>query len=356
MTEGRSGFTTGTCAAAAAKAATCALVGSNVGEQVPVTLPSGDTVRLPIVGVHKNGRSATASVKKDAGDDPDVTDGALIVVRVNRIQGNEVRIVAGEGVGTVTKPGLAIPPGEPAVNPTPRKMIHDAVREITDHGVEVEISIPGGRELAEKTFNPRLGVEGGLSILGTSGIVRPFSTPALRDALVCSIRVAEACSIANPLLVPGRIGLRAARRLFELSDEQIIEVSNEWGFMLDRAASAKFSDVMVLGHPGKLAKLPAGWWDTHSSRSDSAVPFLRSKVRETLGIEMNDANTVEALFADLEPDRKAAVATVTARFIANAVSERVGNVFKVSTVLVDLAGNELGRYGDFSPWNAVEHP
>ena len=180
----------------------------------------------------------------------------------------------GEGVGTVTKPGLAIPPGEAAINPVPRQMIRDSVREVTDRAVRVTVSIPDGEALAAKTFNPKLGVRGGLSILGTTGRVRPFSCPALQESLRCALQVALALGLKDLVFVPGHIGEKAAHRHFVLRPEQVIEVSNEWGYMLGQAAREKVPRLLVLGHPGKLVKLAEGMWDTHSSRSGSALPLV----------------------------------------------------------------------------------
>ncbi len=293
---------------------------------------------------------AEAAVKKDAGDDPDVTDGSLISASVTWGHGEDVTFIAGEGVGTVTKPGLALPPGEPAINPVPRSMIRTAVREVTDGGVNVTISIPGGRELAEKTFNPRLGVVGGLSILGTSGIVRPFSGAALRDSLKCALSVAVACGVRNPLFVPGRIGERAAEKLFRFSPEQLVEVSNEWGFMLDEAVGKDFDRLLIVGHPGKLAKLPAGHWDTHSSRSPSAVPYVANLAIRILGKAGTDASTVEGLFNDLSQEDRGRLAGVLAADIRTAVSARIEERFPTAVVLVSLSGALLGADGDVSPW------
>ena len=169
-------MTTGTCAAAAAKAAATVLTGGAAPAEVEVQLPGGDTVRVPILFVERQGDSTgiTAAVRKDAGDDPDVTHGLTIRTSLCWDDAADVRFIAGEGVGTVTKPGLQVPPGQPAINPVPRQMIAAAIRDVTARGVRVEISIPGGREIAAQTFNPRLGIEGGLSILGTVGIVRPY--------------------------------------------------------------------------------------------------------------------------------------------------------------------------------------
>ncbi len=351
MSTQRTGFTTGTCAAAAAKAASLILTGCKAPERVDVGLPDGTRVNLAIVEASGDKTSAEAAVKKDAGDDPDVTDGSLIVASVTWGRGKDITFWAGEGVGTVTKPGLALPPGEPAINPVPRSMIISAVREVTERGVCVTISIPGGRKLAEKTFNPRLGVLGGLSILGTSGIVRPFSGTALRDSLRCALSVAVACGVRNPVFVPGRIGERAAEKLFRFSSEQLVEVSNEWGFMLDEAAEKDFECLLVLGHPGKLAKLPAGHWDTHSSRSPSAVPHVAALGHRVLRKVVPHTATVEGLFNDLPADERDRLAHALALDIQNAVSSRVKDRFPIAVVLVNLSGALLGAEGDVSPWN-----
>ena len=303
MNAGGTGFTTGTCAAAAAKAATMILCGMDPPLRVEIGLPDGVRVALPLEQAEGDTNAASATVKKDAGDDPDVTDGCLVAASVIWQKEDKFALIAGEGVGTVTRPGLSVPPGEPAINPVPRQMIQDAVKEITDRGLQVTISIPGGRELSEKTFNPRLGISGGLSILGTSGIVRPFSTSALRDALKCALNVAIACNIKSPVFVPGRIGEKAARRHFQLVPEQLIEVSNEWGFVLDEAAKYEFSRLLVLGHPGKLAKLAMGQWDTHSSRSTSAVPFVEGLTRDLLGGTEEASRTVEGILGFLGTGR-----------------------------------------------------
>lgn len=348
----RSGYTTGSCAAAAAKAAILVLCGRPSPDEVDIPLPDGTRLTLPIEHIESGDGRVTAAVRKDAGDDPDVTDGVLVGATVEFAPAAEIVLAAGEGVGTVTKPGLALAPGEPAINPVPRQMIREAVREVTDRGVIVTVSIPGGKELAEKTFNPRLGVRGGLSILGTSGIVRPFSGSALRDALKCSLEVARACAVKHPVFVPGRIGARAAKRHFAVSDEQLIEVSNEWGFMLDLAADYPFDRLLALGHPGKLAKLAGDQWDTHSKRSHSAVPLVAELTGELFGRAVGDADTVEAVFHGLTGEERTILAEGLSQRIAEAVSGRIRRRFPVSVVLVNLGGEILGSWGELEPWRA----
>ena len=350
MSSDRTGFTTGTCAAVATKAATMVLCGLTRPEEVNVTLPNGPIVTLPLAMVGGNTTSAWASVKKDAGDDPDVTDGCLVSASVEWTDDNEIILLAGEGVGTVTKPGLSVPPGEPAINPVPRRMIMDAVRDVTQRAVRVTISIPGGKELAQKTFNPRLGVEGGLSILGTSGIVRPFSSAALQDALKCALNVAVACNVRAPVFVPGRIGEKAVRKLFRPSSEQVVEVSNEWGFMLDRAMNCDFDRLLILGHPGKLAKLTIGYWDTHSSRSGSAVPAVMDLAEKIFGQAPPEMSTVEGVFRELDKTDQKRLADELAANIRHKVASRILNRFEVAVVLVNMTGGRLGQDGDTSAW------
>jgi cobalt-precorrin-5B (C1)-methyltransferase len=349
MSPLRSGLTTGTCAAAAAKAATLVLLGrENLGE-VDIALPDGTRVAMLLIYAQKIGTAAEAAVCKDAGDDPDITHGTTILARVSWLDTPEIRLIAGNGVGTVTKPGLSVPPGQPAINPVPQRMIREGIREITEKGVEVVISIPGGKELAEKTFNPRLGIVGGLSILGTTGRVRPFSSPALRSSLKCSLDVAAACGVEAPVLVPGHIGERAARRHFHLLDEQLIEVSNEWGYMLDCAGRSRFRGVMVLGHPGKMGKLAMGEWDTHSSRSKSAVPWI-SDLAGALGCSTFGQQTVEGIFSALSAAERKKLGAALASEVLKAVRQRLQGSLPVAAVLVNMQGDWLGCAGEMGLW------
>jgi cobalt-precorrin-5B (C1)-methyltransferase len=348
----RRGITTGTCSAAAAKAAASVLTGADAPREVCVGLPGGASLCVPILfaRLHDDRSAATAAVRKDAGDDPDVTHGLEIRATVRWDDTVDVAIAAGEGVGVVTKPGLQVPPGEPAINPVPRRMIAEAVREITPRGVRIEIAIPGGREIAGKTFNPRLGICGGLSILGTSGLVRPYCRQAFRDAMACSYSVAVACGVTCPVLVPGNIGAGAARRHFAPADEQLLEVGNEWGFVMELLARHAPQAVLLVGHPGKLVKLSDGQWDTHSARSERAVDALGRLCREVLGRDAPARPTAEGLFAALEPAERDAVATEAARRIRAAVEARGRRRWPAAVVLADMAGAWLAADGDLSPW------
>lgn len=347
----RTGYTTGACAAAAAKAAATLLAEGVAPGSVEIALPEGDRVRFPVLECERDGACARAAVRKDAGDDPDITHQARVIAEVAFADGGEVSFAAGEGVGTVTKPGLALAPGEPAINPVPRRMIRAAVREVTPRGVRVTVSIPGGRELAAKTFNPRLGIEGGLSIVGTTGVVKPFSAPALTASLRCALDVAAACGVKSPALVPGNIGERAALRQFRVAPDQVVQVSNHWGFMLDEASRQPvFERLLIVGHPGKLAKLVDGEWDTHSSNSASAVGVVQRIASRVLATKLAESATVEGLFANCGPEQAASLGNALAAEVASAIASRIGTAKPLSVALINLAGEILGTAGDLSPW------
>lgn len=347
----RTGFTTGACAAAAAKAAAILLCEGVEPGSVEIDLPDGQRILFPIAQCGLSADGAHAAVCKDAGDDPDVTHQALIIVEVAFAEGSDVRFAAGEGVGTVTKPGLSVAPGQPAINPSPRQMIRQSVREVTERGLLVTVSIPGGRELAARTFNPRLGIEGGLSIIGTTGIVKPFSAPALTASLQCALDVAAACGVFAPVLVPGNIGERAARKIFRLAPGQAVQVSNHWGFMLDQAAKEpRFERLLILGHPGKLAKLIDGEWDTHSSSSASATGIVARIAEQLFGVPLPESGTVEGIFEACGSDESGKLGSALAAAVREAIAARIGLSKPLSVVLINMPGAMLGSEGDLTPW------
>jgi len=342
----REGFTTGACAAAASKAAVQGLLqrGRPSPSAVAVPFPSGEAVTFKVEWLRQQGDSVESAIRKDAGDDPDVTHGVLVIAKVRWQEGADIVFEAGEGVGRVTKPGLSIPPGEPAINPGPRKMIGAAIREVTNRGVRVTLSIPGGEELAKKTFNPRLGIVGGLSILGTTGRVRPFSCQAIRCSVACELDVAQAAGVTHPVLVPGHIGERAARQHLKLSEDQLIEVGNEWGFVLEGLSKYRFKHVLLWGHPGKLAKLAGEAWDTHSYRSDSALEIVKK-----LGLMPSldsEPVTMEGLFEMLKPEERKKLAAELGEAIARAAARKCGDCCQISVGLVNMAGEMLGSDSD----------
>jgi cobalt-precorrin-5B (C1)-methyltransferase len=351
MPYGRLGYTTGACAAAAAKAALRALIGgTEQPAEIEIPFPGGERHSLPVVFVRRGVHGAEAAVRKDAGDDPDITNGSLVQAFVEWGGGKDVAFAAGDGVGTVTKKGLSVPPGEPAITSGPRKMVRDALRELTNRPVRVTISIPGGCEMARETYNPRLGVVNGLSILGTTGRVRPFSCHALKCSLVCELDVAKAAGVIAPVLTPGHIGERSARKHLTVTAEQVIEVGNEWGFLLESLPRYQFEQTLLWGHPGKLAKLADGQWDTHSSRSRSAMEVIRRMGGSFHSLDLAEHVTTEGLFAALDQAERNRLGEALSAAIARAAEEKMGGAFKISVVLVNMEGDVLGTYGDLSRW------
>jgi cobalt-precorrin-5B (C1)-methyltransferase len=268
----RPGWTTGTCSAAAAKAATAAAVSGEPQRRVEVGLPrTGRRVRFPVARCELGDGWAEAVVVKDAGDDPDVTHGAHLTARVDLEREPGLRLEGGEGVGTVTRPGLGLQVGGPAINPVPRRQITAAVGEVIDlarRGARVVISVPGGERMARKTTNPRLGIVGGISILGTTGIVRPFSTAAWRASVEQAIDVIAAAGLDTVVLSTGGRTERAAMRLYpDLDEVCFVEVGDFTGHALKRAAARGLARCAFVGMAGKLAKLGAGVMMTHWTRS-----------------------------------------------------------------------------------------
>lgn len=271
----RCGYTTGTCAALAAAGAARLLLSGRAPETVSLTTPKGIEVSVPLAEAEllEGGQAARCAVRKDAGDDYDVTDGMLIRAAVRKQDAPGVSIDGGEGVGRVTRPGLDQPVGAAAINRVPRRMIEEQVQKVCaqlgyEGGMEVIVSIPGGAERAAKTFNPVLGVEGGLSILGTSGIVEPMSEQALVDTMAVQLRQAAMAS-KDLILTPGNYGedfLRAAG--YDGTGVPVVKFSNFLGEALDIAAAEGFRRVVVVAHIGKLVKAAGGIMNTHSKYAD----------------------------------------------------------------------------------------
>ncbi|HEV3476566.1 MAG TPA: cobalt-precorrin-5B (C(1))-methyltransferase [Rubrobacteraceae bacterium] len=286
----RAGWTTGTCAAAAAKAAAAALLTGEPQERVEVRLPRKGDERRVSFGVERcevGGSWAEAVVVKDAGDDPDVTHGAHLTARVSWREERGLALHRGEGVGVVTKPGLGLPVGAPAINEVPRRMISYSVEEVLDpgaRGVRVVISVPGGEKMAEKTTNGRLGIVGGISILGTTGIVRPFSTAAWAASVLQAIDVMGAQGYDTFILSTGGLTERAAMRLLpDLEEVCFIEVGDFTGSAIRQAIENGLRRGFFVGMAGKLTKLAAGVMMTHWTRSKVDNELLAEITREAGG-------------------------------------------------------------------------
>ncbi len=279
----RCGYTTGSCAAAAAKAAAELLLGGGPVSCVELMTPKGILLNLEVKEASRGEGWAVCAVEKDGGDDPDVTNGILVFARVERIPGETgtsgIVIDGGEGVGRVTLPGLEQPVGAAAINRVPRQMIREAVLEICEAydyrgSLKAVISVPAGKETAKKTFNPRLGIEGGISILGTSGIVEPMS----EDALIKSIEVEMKVRLSggNPYLVviPGNYGTVFSQNEFGLSPDRTMKCSNYVGETVDFAVANGAKGILFIGHIGKFIKLSGGIMNTHSRNADSRMELL----------------------------------------------------------------------------------
>ena len=275
----RLGCTTGSCAAAAAKAAACLLLTGRPMEQATLVTPKGVRIALPVQTLQTAADSVTCAVEKDQSDDPDVTRGALITATVSRTGGSGVTIDGGEGVGRVTKPGLDQPVGAAAINSVPRQMILEGVEEIraladSRCGLRVEISVPGGEALAKKTFNPRLGILGGISILGTTGIVEPMSQRALIETIRVELRQRREGGAEYVLLTPGNYGSDFIRDGLGLDPALAVQTSNFIGDALDLCGELGFRGALLVGHVGKLVKLAGGMLNTHSQYGDCRMELL----------------------------------------------------------------------------------
>lgn len=348
----RTGFTTGACAAAAAKAAALALSVGPVSA-VKVRCPAGGEMEIPIKKCEvMTPNKAVASVVKDAGDDAkfDVTHGLEICATVRFHDGNGIVVKGGEGVGIVTKPGLPVPVGEPAINPIPKRMIIESMREAAPAGVSAEIiiSVPDGAKVADRTFNPKLGIVGGISILGTTGIVKPRSLSAFVSSIAAQVDVAVAQGYTRLILVPGNIGERMARRLLETPTDTVVQTGDFIGYMIMKAAEKGVDQIVILGHPGKLVKLAAGIFNTNNrvadARREVVAAYAALAGASRLVVErIMQANTTEEMAKILEHSK---LSDATFNLIAEAVKERIigkiGGKLKVSVVIVSLGGKLLG--------------
>jgi cobalt-precorrin-5B (C1)-methyltransferase len=344
----RTGWTTGSCAAAAAKAAAKALLSGEAQSEVGIKLPrKGEEkrVRFVVERCELGDDWAEAVVVKDAGDDPDVTHGAHLTARISWRKEPGIELDRGEGVGLVTKPGLGLPVGGPAINDVPRRMISYSVEEVLnpqEHGVRVVISVPGGEKMAEKTTNPRLGIVGGISILGTTGIVRPFSTASWRASVGQAVSVMGAQGYDTLVLSTGGLTEKAAMCLLpDLEEVCFVEVGDFTGHALKQALRNGLSRVFFVGMVGKLAKLAAGVMMTHWTRSKVDNELLADVTAKAGGSpelveEVRGANTARHAY-ELWRDAKLEKAPpLLCALAAENLSEFVEGKLEVHVVMVDF--------------------
>ena len=319
----RPGFTTGTAATAAALAALRILAGEAWPETVRVRLPVGDDLAVPVAGGRRLGPDeAEATVVKDAGDDPDVTNGAVIGVRLRRLEGEGLILTGGRGVGRVTKPGLVLPPGEWAINPGPRAMLRTNLAHFPG-GLAVEIFVENGEELAARTLNPRLGIVGGISILGTTGLVKPFSHEAYLATIDSALSLARALGLKEVMLTTGRQSEKLARAARpDLTEEAFVQIADYFGDSLKKAAG--FGTVSLAAFFGKAVKQAAGLANTHAHKRDQdpalLAGWLAGAAAPAVLNEVAQALTARAALEILKEAGLArpAAAAVTARALASA--------------------------------------
>jgi cobalt-precorrin-5B (C1)-methyltransferase len=352
----RRGWTTGACAAAAARAAYAALLTGRFPDPVTIRLPRGQTPAFPLALAERENGHARAGIVKDAGDDPDVTHGATIIADVAfATPGSGIVFRAGEGVGTVTRAGLPLAIGDPAINPAPRAMIREALTDLAEANgapppdVTVTLAIPGGAELAEKTMNARLGIIGGLSVLGTTGVVVPYSCSSWISAIHRGIDVARAAGLDHIAAATGSTSERAVQQLYRLPEHALIDMGDFAGGTLKYLRRHPVPWLTLAGGFAKIAKLAAGHLDLHSSRS-SLDPEALAHMLAGLGADEATLAAARAsdsggAILDLAGERRIALAELVARRAREVTLASLSGHTAVEVAIVDRAGEFLARIG-----------
>lgn len=356
----KGGYTTGACLAAGAKAGAMIMQGEDPGDRVDIVALDGTPLQIPIASVELLAHGVKVEIIKDAGDDPDITNGTSVFITFSFLTQEQLQPVygqsilykqilfeAGQGIGHATKPGLSLAVGEPAINPGPRQLVYNSIKDIIgDKACLVRVDIPVGTELATKTLNPVLGIEGGISVIGTTGVLRPMSEEAFKNSLVPQIEVAKAAGFTTQIFVPGKIGERIATS-WGLPTEAMVQTSNFIGFMLEAGADHGLERILLFGHIGKLAKVAAGVFHTHNRVGDARLEVLAAysaaQGMPAEGIQriLQAVTTEEALPVIEEYGLQSVYQVIAAR--ASYRAERL--LFKrlqVGTVLVTLQGKLLG--------------
>ena len=350
----RLGYTTGSCAAAAAKAAAWMLLTGQRKERIQLQTPKGITLDLQVCDIRMEPERVSCATEKDSGDDPDVTKGMHITATVSRRREPGVLIDGGKGVGRVTKPGLDQPVGNAAINSVPRRMIRENLEEvfrIADYhgGLDVVISAPGGEEIAGKTFNPRLGIEGGISILGTSGIVEPMSEEALVGSIQVEIRQKVASGARYLLVTPGNYGETFLREHMTLPFSESVKCSNFVGQTIDMAQQLGVKGILFVAHIGKFVKVAAGIMNTHSRWADGrgeilAANALRAGISREAALEiLESATTEEALSVVVREGLLDAVMEQLTTRIHDHLNRRGGGQMLLGAVLYSNQWGYLGQ-------------
>ncbi len=351
----RTGFTTGTSATAGAKAAILVIMEQKKIDFVDVTLPKKSQIRIKIENCKFNNHSSTCVVIKDGGDDPDVTHGAEIITEISLTEkSGEIEIDGGEGVGRVTKPGLGLEIGTAAINPTPKKMIKENILEVAKdllakNGIRVLISVPKGRELALKTDNPRLGIIGGISILGTSGIVVPYSTASFAAAIRQSIEVTRAMGDDTVVLTTGGRSEDFARKIINLPDHCFVQMGDFSGYTVQVCAKKDINKAYVAGFIGKLAKMAMGVKQTHVKGSKVDMEFLadlakKCKASQDVVDNIKKANTARHVFDIINEKNIIGYFDIVCSEAHKQLGKYSDNKFEIEVIMFDFDGNVIGVF------------
>lgn len=352
----RTGYTTGSCATAASKAALLSIIGQERVKSVDITLPKGGSISIPIESCEFWADRAVCAVVKDGGDDPDVTHGARILVELSLGgERGEVSIGGGEGVGTVTKPGLGLEINGPAINPVPKRMIDSNLREVgggvlAKCGVRVMISVPDGKRLAPKTDNPRIGIVGGISILGTSGIVVPFSTASYAASIRQNIDVAAAMGDHTLVLTTGGRSEEFAKKLVDLPEHCFVQMGDFAGYTMQQCAKRRVEKAYVVGFIGKLAKMAAGAKQTHVKGSKVDMDFLaglagRAGADAKTVSEVRRANTARHVSEIIQGCGADGFFGLVCDAACEQMGRHAGNKVPLEVVLFGFGGEVLARSG-----------
>jgi cobalt-precorrin-5B (C1)-methyltransferase len=343
----RSGYTTGSCAAAASKAAAVILQEDVMLNEIEITLPGGKKVVFPIKDIIKTENKVRVGIVKDAGDDPDITNGVTIWSEVE-FKGKGIVIDGGEGIGRVTKPGLAVSVGKAAINPVPYNMIKSEVSKVLkiNKDIKIVISVHEGEKLAKKTLNPKLGIKGGISILGTTGIVRPMSEEAYINSLLPQINQSTALGYDHIVFTPGGMGNRIAVNK-GINPDLIVQTSNFIGKMLSGALQKNIKGIILFGHIGKLVKIAAGIFNTHSKIADARKETLAAYAAlegapQRIIRSIMESNTAEEAVDIIINNKLDIVFGKLAEAISSRAMEYCSDELRIGTVIYSLKGEILG--------------
>jgi cobalt-precorrin-5B (C1)-methyltransferase len=351
----RKGFSTGTCAAASSKAAILSLIKQKIIQNVDVTLPKGDLLKIIIHSCEFTKNSAKCSVIKDGGDDPDVTHGAEIIVDLSLTDKiGQIDIDGGEGIGVVTKPGLGLEINKPAINPVPKKMINQNLIQVANeilkqHGIKVVISVPKGKELALKTDNPRLGIIGGISILGTSGIVIPFSTASFAASIRQNLDVSLAMGNDTVVLTTGGRSEEFSKSLVDLPEHCFVQMGDFSGYAIQQCAKKGIKKAYIVGFIGKLSKIAKGVKQTHVKGSKVDMDFIADLAKESgannnVISQIKMANTARHVQEIIQENNLEEFFKKICLKVHDHMSKLSENKISLEVVLFDFDGSVLSRH------------